>query len=170
MEYILETHDLTKIYGQKEAAKDVNLHIQEGQIYGLIGRNGAGKTTIMRMISGLSRPTRGSYSLFGQTGMAMQKQLKNVGVLIEHPGLYPRLSGYENLKIKCIGMGIRPGGYVENLLSTVGLDSADGLWAQASEDSTNGLMGIFNKLPKDEASLNALVDEMNELTKLTEAK
>ena len=126
MEYILETHDLTKIYGQKEAARDVNLHIQEGQIYGLIGRNGAGKTTIMRMISGLSRPTRGSYSLFGQTGMAMQKQLKNVGVLIEHPGLYPRLSGYENLKIKCIGMGIRPGGYVENLLSTVGLDSADG--------------------------------------------
>lgn len=54
----LETSNLTKIYGQKEAAKDVNLHIREGQIYGLIGRNGAGKTTIMRMISGLSRPTR----------------------------------------------------------------------------------------------------------------
>jgi hypothetical protein len=46
----------------------------------------------------------------------------------------------------------------------------DGLWAQASEDSTSGLMGIFNKLPQDEASLNALVDEMNELNKLTEAK
>ena len=46
----------------------------------------------------------------------------------------------------------------------------DGLWAQASEDSTNGLMGIINKLPQDEASLNALVDEMNELTKLTETK
>ena len=47
MEYILETKDLTKVYGQKEAAKDVNLHIRQGQIYGLIGRNGAGKTTIM---------------------------------------------------------------------------------------------------------------------------
>lgn len=125
MEYILETSNLTKIYGQKEAAKDVNLHVREGQIYGLIGRNGAGKTTIMRMISGLSRPTRGSYSLFGKTGLAMQMMLKKVGVLIEHPGLYPRLSAYENLKIKCIGMGIRPKGYVEELLKTVGLENTD---------------------------------------------
>ena len=125
MEYILETNQLTKIYGQKEAAKDINLHIKEGQIYGLIGRNGAGKTTIMRMISGLSRPTRGSYSLFGKTGLAMHKMLKNVGVLIEHPGLYPRLSAYENLKIKCIGVGIKPKGYVEDLLKTVGLENTD---------------------------------------------
>ena len=110
VEYILETKGLTKVYGQKEAVRDVDLHIREGQIYGLIGRNGAGKTTIMRMISGLSRPTRDSYSLFGKTGLAMQRQLKNVGVLIEHPGLYHRLSAYENLKIKCIAMGIRPGG------------------------------------------------------------
>ena len=66
MDYILATHELTKVYGQKEAAKDVNLHIREGQIYGLIGRNGAGKTTIMRMISGLSTPTRGSYSLLAR--------------------------------------------------------------------------------------------------------
>ena len=125
MEYVLETKNLTKVYGQKEAAKDVNLHVQAGQIYGLIGRNGAGKTTIMRMVSGLSRPTRGSYSLFGKTGLAMQMMLKNVGVLIEHPGLYPRLSAYENLKIKCIGMGIKPKGYVEQLLKTVGLENTD---------------------------------------------
>ncbi len=58
MEYILETNNLTKIYERKEAVKDVNLHIREGEIYGLIGRNGAGKTTIMRIISGLSRPTK----------------------------------------------------------------------------------------------------------------
>ena len=125
MEYILETNNLTKIYGHKEAAKDVNLHIKEGQIYGLIGRNGAGKTTIMRMISGLSKPTRGSYSLFGKTGFEMRMMLKNVGVLIEHPGLYPRLSAYENLKIKCIGMGIKPKGYVEELLRLVGLENTD---------------------------------------------
>jgi len=125
MEYILETNNLTKIYGQKEAARDVNLHIREGQIYGLIGRNGAGKTTIMRMISGLSRPTRGSYSLFGKTGMQMRLLLKNVGVLIEHPGLYPKLSAYENLKIKCIGMGIKPKGHVEELLRIVGLENTD---------------------------------------------
>ena len=125
MEHILETHDLTKVYGQKEAARDVNLHIREGQIYGLIGRNGAGKTTIMRMISGLSTPTRGSYSLFGKTGYEMGKMLKYVGVLIEHPGLYPKLSAYENLKIKCLAMGIKPEDYVEQLLQTVGLENTD---------------------------------------------
>ncbi len=125
MDFILETQGLTKVYGQKEAAKDVNLHIREGQIYGLIGRNGAGKTTIMRMISGLSAPTRGSYTLFGKTGLEMRKELRNVGVLIEHPGLYPRLSAYENLKIKCIGMGIKPEGYVEELLKLIGLETTD---------------------------------------------
>ena len=125
MEYILETNKLTKIYGQKEAAVDVDLHIREGQIYGLIGRNGAGKTTIMRMISGLSTPTRGSYSLFGKTGLELGKLLRNVGVLIERPGLYPRLSAYENLKIKCIAMGVKPQGYVEELLKLIGLDSTD---------------------------------------------
>ena len=68
MSYVLETKDLTKIYGSKTAVKDVNLHLSESQIYGLIGPNGAGKTTIMRMISGLSTPTRGDYALFGKTG------------------------------------------------------------------------------------------------------
>ncbi len=125
MEYILETRDLTKVYGEKEAARDVNLHIREGEIYGLIGRNGAGKTTIMRMISGLSTPTRGSYSLFGKTGAGLGKMMKHVGVLIEHPGLYPRLSAYENIKIKCLAMGVKPRGYVENLLQLAGLENTD---------------------------------------------
>lgn len=61
--------------------------LRPGVIYGLIGRNGAGKTTIMRMLSGLSTPTRGTYSLFGKTGAEKSKMLWNVGVLIEHPGL-----------------------------------------------------------------------------------
>ena len=125
MNYILETHDLTKVYGQKEAAKDINMHIREGEIYGLIGRNGAGKTTIMRMISGLSKPTRGSYSIFGKTGRDLGKMLRNIGVLIEHPGLYPRLSAHENLKIKCLGLGIKPEGYVEEMLQLVGLENVD---------------------------------------------
>ena len=125
MEYILETKNLTKKYGQKEAAKDINLHVEEGQIYGLIGRNGAGKTTIMRMISGLSHPTSGSYSLFGKTGKEMNRLLKDVGVLIESPGLYTNLSAYENLKIKCKAMGVRSKGYVEELLKTVGLEKTD---------------------------------------------
>ena len=125
MDYILETHGLTKRYGEKAAANNVNMHIKEGEIYGLIGRNGAGKTTIMRMISGLAAPTSGDYTLFGRSGAEKRKMLKNVGVLIEQPGLYPKLNAYENLKIKCLARGIRPAGYVEKLLDTVGLKDVD---------------------------------------------
>lgn len=125
MSYILETQNLTKTYGKKDAIKDINIHISKGEIYGLIGRNGAGKTTIMRIITGLSSPTSGSYSLFGKTGTEARKFMNKVGVLIESPGLYPERSAYENLKIKCIGMGINPNGYVEKLLETVGLENVD---------------------------------------------
>lgn len=124
MAYIMETNGLTKIYGSKAAAEDINIHIREGEIYGLIGRNGAGKTTIMRMISGLSNPTRGEYMLFGKSGNEMRKMLKKVGVLIEHPGLYPKFSARDNLKIKCIGMGVDyKSGYIDELLKIVGLES-----------------------------------------------
>ncbi len=125
MEYVLETEDLTKVYGRKAAADGVNLHIREGQIYGLIGRNGAGKTTVMRMVGGLIIPTRGSYSLFGKSGKEVPRMLRQVGSLIESPGLYPQLSAYENLKIKCIGMGINPEGTVDELLRSVGLGEVD---------------------------------------------
>ena len=125
MSYIMQTQDLTKTYGKKDAAKDININIREGEIYGLIGRNGAGKTTIMRMISGLSNATSGTYSLFGKTGAEMKKMMNKVGVLIEHPGLYPKLSARENLKIKCIGMGIdyKKDNYIDNLLKIVGLEN-----------------------------------------------
>ena len=126
MEFIMQTDKLTKTYGKKDACKDISISIRKGEIYGLIGRNGAGKTTIMRMISGLSKPTSGSYSLFGKTGAEMRRELRNVGVLIEHPGLYPKLSARENIKIKCIGMGINwKNGYIDNLLKTVGLENTN---------------------------------------------
>ena len=124
MAYIMETQGLTKTYGKKDAAKDINIKIKEGEIYGLIGRNGAGKTTIMRMISGLSNPTSGTYSLFGKTGMEMKRMMNKVGVLIEHPGLYLRRSAKENLKIKCLAMGVDyKNGYLDELLKAVGLEN-----------------------------------------------
>lgn len=125
MSYILETKGLTKIYGSKAAVKEVNMHIPEGQIYGLIGPNGAGKTTIMRIISGLASPTRGDYSLFGKTGTERGRLLSQVGVLIEAPGLYPKFSAQENLKIKCIALGVDWRKEVPKLLKLVGLEDVD---------------------------------------------
>ena len=125
MGYILETKDLTKRYGSKIAVNSVNMHIPEGQIYGLIGRNGAGKTTIMRMISGLSTPTKGDYALFGTTGAKRRRLLSQVGVLIEAPGIYPKFSAQENLRIKCIALGVDPRMEVPQLLQFVGLEGVD---------------------------------------------
>lgn len=124
MEYIMTTQNLTKKYGEKAAAKDINIHIREGEIYGLIGRNGAGKTTIMRMLSGLSNPTEGSFSLFGKTGKDALKEMKNVGVLIEHPGLYPNMTAYENLRLKAIAMGCDNKKYIDEILELIGLTDA----------------------------------------------
>lgn len=124
MEYIMTTQNLTKKYGEKAAAKDINIHIREGEIYGLIGRNGAGKTTIMRMLSGLSNPTEGSFSLFGKTGKDALKEMKNVGVLIEHPGLYPNMTAYENLRLKAIAMGCDNKKYIDEVLELIGLTGA----------------------------------------------
>lgn len=116
MNYILTTQNLTKTYGKKDAAKDINIHIREGEIYGLIGRNGAGKTTVMRVISGLSKATGGSYELHGENKFG-------VGVLIESPGIYPNMSAEENLRLKCIAMGCNSKSYIDGLLKTVGLEN-----------------------------------------------
>lgn len=121
MDYILTTDKLTKMYGKKAAAIDVDLKIGKGEIYGLIGRNGAGKTTILRMLSGLTKPTRGSFSIYGQSGEKAKSELKNVGVLIEEPGIFPKLSAYDNLRVKCIALGCDSPEYINGLLELVDL-------------------------------------------------
>ena len=86
-------------------------------------RNGAGKTTCLKMISGLSTPSYGEIEMFGYKGKDLQKVRSRVGCLIEAPGLYGNMSAYDNLNIKCKLTGIKKKGYIEELLKTVGLDT-----------------------------------------------
>ncbi len=122
-ELLLQTMNLTKQYGRHRAVDDVNMHIKKGAIYGFIGRNGAGKTTCLKMISGLSTPSYGEIEMFGYKGKDLQKVRSRVGCLIEAPGLYGNMSAYDNLNIKCKLTGIKKKGYIEELLKTVGLDT-----------------------------------------------
>lgn len=122
-ELLLQTRNLTKQYGRHRAIDDVNMHIKKGAIYGFIGRNGAGKTTCLKMISGLSTPSYGEIEMFGYKGKDLQKVRSRVGCLIEAPGLYGNMSAYDNLNIKCKLTGIKKKGYIEELLKTVGLDT-----------------------------------------------
>ena len=98
--------------------------MRQGAIYGLIGRNGAGKTTILRMIAGLASPTAGEIALFGETGKRALYMTSRIGTLIETPGLYPNMSAAENLRLKCLALSVRKKGVIAELLDTVGLSGA----------------------------------------------
>ena len=121
-EILLETRNLTKQFGRHKAVDSVDMHIKKGAIYGFIGRNGAGKTTCLKMIAGLSRPTYGEIEMFGYKGKDLQKVRSRVGCLIEEPGLFGKITAYENLNIKCKLFGIKKAGYIENILRTIGLE------------------------------------------------
>lgn len=124
---LVETKNVSKCYDSRLAVNRVNLKVERGAIYGLIGRNGAGKTTIMKMICGLARPTAGDIMLFGKERAGNDMSIRRIGALIENPGIYTRLSAYDNIKLKCIAYGIPDmDTYIKGILETVGLaDTGD---------------------------------------------
>ena len=83
---MLVARDIVKIYGKRTVLKKVNMNIQKGDIYGFIGKNGAGKTTFMRVILSLTYPQSGDVKLFGDK--TLQEVGLKVGSLIEAPGIY----------------------------------------------------------------------------------
>ncbi len=127
MDYVLTTHSLTKCYGSAKAVDSVDLALKPGEIYGLVGRNGAGKTTVIRMIAGQTPPTGGEVTLFGQgTSAGLSRARSRTGAMIETPSFYPFLSARENLEYYRRQRGI-PGTYVvDEALAEVGLSEAGG--------------------------------------------
>lgn len=119
MEYIITTKSLSKEYKDTIAVNNVSLNLPKGSIYGLIGKNGAGKTTMLKMISGLIKPTQGSveYSTDITNSVSF-----GIGTLIENPGVFPNMTGFENLKAKslCVGKNYSDS-QLNSLLDLVGL-------------------------------------------------
>lgn len=123
MEYVMETQNLTKRYQMATVVDHVNLHVPRGKIYGLLGRNGAGKTTIMKMMLQLVRPTEGNIMMFGagyREGLGITYQ--RIGSMIETPGFYMNLTGQENLEILARFRQQVSKDAVNNALAMVGLD------------------------------------------------
>jgi len=121
-QYIIETKNLTKQYGTQKVISDLNIHVRKGHIYGLLGRNSAGKTTTMKMLLGLTQPTYGEVEIFGQKIIGHEKKvLPRIGSLIESPGFYPNLTGAENLNIFARLRGIPKSNAVKLALEVVGL-------------------------------------------------
>jgi ABC-2 type transport system ATP-binding protein len=106
MDYIVRTSGLTKRAKTRELVSNINLHIKRGEIYGFLGQNGAGKTTIMKMLTGLMIPTSGEIELFGQLLTERSKSaLRRVGSIIEYPIFFEHLTAMENLKLHCEYLG-----------------------------------------------------------------
>lgn len=125
-EFLIETKQLTKVYGEQTAVNAVNLHVKKGRIYGLLGRNGAGKTTIMKMILGLTPITSGEVDVFGQNIKGKEKRIyPRIGAIIETPGFYPNLTGTENLEIFAKLRGTAAPNAVKTALEVVGLPYKD---------------------------------------------
>ena len=125
-DYVIETKQLTKVYGDQTAVNAVDLYVKSGQIYGLLGRNGAGKTTIMKMILGLTSITSGEADVFGKNIKGQEKRVyPRIGAIIETPGFYPNLTGTENLEIFAKLRGTVAPNAVKNALEVVGLPYKD---------------------------------------------
>ncbi|GAA4654768.1 ABC transporter ATP-binding protein [Anaerocolumna aminovalerica] len=125
-ESIIETKDLTKLYGNQRSVDNLNIHVQKGKIYGLLGRNGAGKTTTMRMLLDLLTPTSGHAYLWGKDIRLHKKDiLPRVGSLIESPGFYSNLTGSENLEIFATLRKINDKIVIKNAMEFVGLPYHD---------------------------------------------
>ena len=122
MSDILKTERLTKTYRKCIAVNQVSVTVRQGDIYGLIGKNGAGKTTFMRMVLGLASPDSGQMELFGKTDLEQQR--KYIGSLIEEPGGYPGISAKDNLEIIRRNLGITDKAVTDRMLECVGLESA----------------------------------------------
>lgn len=109
MDILVEVNNLRKEFEDTTAVKDLSFTVQKGDIYGFLGQNGAGKSTSMRMMLTLIRPTSGSIKIFG---MELEKHskdiLKQIGAIIEKPDVYKYLSAYDNLELFAKLSGIKP--------------------------------------------------------------
>ena len=128
---VIDIRGLTKRYGKAFAVDHLDMQVAQGDIYGFVGKNGAGKSTTMKMIAGLTTQTSGELALFGsgETGAGRAGSFSGgssrIGALIEEPGVMPNFSAGENLMMKALAMGVvRPRERVGELLQLVGLEAA----------------------------------------------
>lgn len=125
MEYVLTAKNLGKQYKQSKALSGFNMHIPKGSIYGFVGRNGAGKTTFIRLLCGLQEPTEGHYVLYGieNTDKQITEARKRMGAVVETPAIYADMTAEENLKQQYRVLGLPSFDSIPDLLKLVGLEN-----------------------------------------------
>jgi ABC-2 type transport system ATP-binding protein len=123
METVIETHALTKKFGERAAVNGVNLTVPAGVAFGFLGPNGAGKTTMIRTLLGLTQPTSGDVTLLELPQPAKRAEaLARVGAIVEEPRFHPHLTGRENLKIVAAARDRAAEARIPEALQRVGLE------------------------------------------------
>lgn len=121
-EVVLSVEGLYKKYGRNLVVNNASFQLERGKIYGFIGQNGAGKTTIIRMLAGYARPNSGNISIFGDSSpKGLSDGRKKIGFIVENPSLYKNMNAYENIDIQKTLYGIKNDGLADELLTLVGL-------------------------------------------------
>lgn len=125
MENIILTNNLTKKYKNKVVVDNVNMHVDKGDVYGFVGENGAGKTTVIRLITGLIQKTGGNYYLFGvkDSDNKINTVKSAISAIVESPSLYLNMDARTNLEMQACILGIKLGNRLEEILQLVGLGS-----------------------------------------------
>lgn len=149
-EIVLSTEKLTKKYGNITTVNAVDLHVKKGRIYGLLGRNGAGKTTIMKMILGLTTISDGKVQIFGEDLYGNQEKIySQIGSIIEVPGFYGNLTASENLEIFARLRGSVNKKRIMEVLSVVGLEKEKIKTFASYSLGMKQRLGIANALMND---------------------
>jgi len=121
----IKIEKLCKKIKDREILKNINVTFDYGTIYGLVGRNGSGKTMLFRALSGLIRPTSGKIFVKGKELYQEISIIEKLGIVIENAGLYPEFTGFENLKFLA-GVNEWVGDLeIKNAIERVGLDPDD---------------------------------------------
>lgn len=121
-EVVLSVEGLYKKYGKNLVVNNASFQLERGKIYGFIGQNGAGKTTIIRMLAGYARPNSGNISIFGDSSpKGLSEGRKKIGFIVENPALYKNMNAYENIGIQKTLYGIKSDSLADELLTLVGL-------------------------------------------------
>ncbi|GAK42633.1 multidrug ABC transporter ATP-binding protein [Paenibacillus sp. TCA20] len=127
MDDVVMTEQLTKKSRGRLLVSGVNLHLRRGEIYGFLGQNGAGKTTIMKMLTGIMRPTSGEIMLFGKKLTSSEKSgLKRVGSIIEYPIFFEHLTAIDNLQLHCEYLGFYDKKAILQAIDMVHLNGQEG--------------------------------------------
>jgi ABC-type multidrug transport system ATPase subunit len=118
LETVLSINNLTKHFGRIKAVNNLNLEVKRGQVFGMLGPNGSGKTTTLGMLMGVVNATAGDFKWFGEAPTHGLR--KKIGAVLEHPIFYPYLSGQKNLELNAMVKECSPDN-IANVLDLVEL-------------------------------------------------